>query len=111
MRRYAQNVVHVLFICVAVLFFAVPMRAQQRDGVVYEKLREQERHIDNTDQTVKEGKADLQGQITDIRKVAEDAHETLDEYRFVFFAVSGLLTFVNLLGFRMQFNRGKESNG
>jgi hypothetical protein len=98
------------FVCVAVLFFAVPVRAQ-RDGVIYEKVREQERHIDNSDVLQKENKAELQSQITDIRRVAEDAHESLEEYKFTFVAVSGFLTLLNLVGLRLQFYRGKESNG
>jgi septation ring formation regulator EzrA len=110
LQRCLGYLVHIAFVCVAVLFFAVPIRAQ-RDGVIYEKVREQEKHIDATDQTVKDNKTELQAQITDIRKVAEDAHETLDEYKFAFIAVSSCLTFVSLLGFRMSFVRGKESNG
>lgn len=116
-RRHLGLMVHAIFICVAVLVFAVPVRAQH-DGVIYEKVREQERHIDTTDQTVKADKGEikedekgLQNQINDMRKVVEDNHETLDEYKFAFIAVSSLLTIVNLLGFKMQFFRGKESNG
>lgn len=116
-QRCFGYLVHAIFVCVAVIFFAVPVRAQ-RDGVIYEKVREQENHIDHTDQTVKENraelkedKADLQAQITDIRRVADDAHETLDEYKFAFIAVSSCLTLVSLLGFRMSFVRGRESNG
>jgi hypothetical protein len=108
--RYMGLMVHAIFVCVAVLVFAVPIGAQH-DGVIYEKVREQERHIDTTDQTVKDQKAELQNQINDMRKVVDDNHETLDEYKYVFGAISGFLTLVNLLGFRMQFFRGKESNG
>lgn len=109
-RRRLGLIVHAIFICVAVLVFAVPVRAQH-DGVIYEKVREQEHHIDSTDQTVKDQKTDLQNQINEIRKTADENHETLDVYKYVFGAISGFLTLVNLLGFRMQFNRGKESNG
>jgi nucleoside recognition membrane protein YjiH len=109
-RPHLGHVVHFVFVCVAVLVLAVPIRAQH-DGVIYEKVREQEHHIDNTDQTVKDQKTDLQNQINEIRKTADDNHETLDVYKYVFGVISGFLTIVNLLGFRMQFFRGKESNG
>lgn len=109
-QRCFGYLVHVVFVCVAVIFFAVPMRAQQ-DGVIYEKVREQENHIDHTDQTVKENKQELQNQIDKVRDQSAEDHETLDEYKFAFIAVSGLLTFVSLLGFRLSFIRGKESNG
>ena len=109
-QRCFGQLVHFVFVCVAVIFFAVPVRAQ-RDGVIYEKLAEQERHIDNSDVLQREDKKELQAQITDIRKVTEDAHETLDEYKFAFITVSGILSIVSLLGFRLSFIRGKESNG
>jgi hypothetical protein len=110
LSRFFGHLVHVAFVCVAVIFFAVPMRAQ-KDGVIYERVREQENHIDHTDQTVKDNKTDLERDMKEIQKVVAEDHETLDEYKFTFIAVSSCLTFVSLLGFRMSFVRGKESNG
>jgi hypothetical protein len=116
-QRCFGYLVHVVFVCVAIIFFAVPVRAQ-RDGVIYEKVREQENHIDASDTRREEEKKDLQGEIKDlhgeineIRKTADEARETLDEYKFAFIAVSSCLTLVSLLGFRMSFVRGRESNG
>jgi hypothetical protein len=108
--RHLGLIVHAIFVCVTVLIFAIPIGAQH-DGVIYEKVREQEHHIDTTDQTVEKYNNDLAGQIKEIRKTADDNHETLDVYKYVFGVISGFLTVINLLGFRMQFFRGKESNG
>ncbi len=110
-QRHFCNLVHLVFVCTAVLFFAAPIKAQRPDGVVYERLREQERHIDNSDVIAKESKAELQSQINDMRKTVQDDHETLDNYKFAFVAVSGALTLISLFGFRLSFIRGKESNG
>ena len=94
------------------MVLAFPVRTYaQKDGVIYEKVREQERHIDATDQTVKENRKDLQQAIEEVRKESAENHETLDEYKFAFVAVSGALTLLSLFGFRMSFIRGKESNG
>jgi hypothetical protein len=108
--RHLGLIVHAIFVCVAVLVFAIPLKAQ-RDGVIYEKVAEQERHIDTTDQAVKDDKKELQEEIGEIRKTADGNHETLDEFKYVCGAAIGFLTLVNLVGLRMQFYRGKESNG
>lgn len=106
-----RNIVHAVFVCVAVLVFSVPLRASnQRDELIYEKVAEQEHHIDNTDKTLEKETGSLQDQINKVREKADDAHETLDEYKFSFLVVSGILTIVSLFGFRMSFIRGKESN-
>lgn len=109
-QRCFGYLVHVVFVCVAVLLFSAPVRAQH-DGVIYEKVREQENHIDASDARREEEKKELQGQLDRVRERADGDHETLDEYKFAFIAVSSLLTLVSLLGFRLSFIRGKESNG
>lgn len=111
-QRHLGNCIHFVFICIATMVLAFPVRTYaQKDGVIYEKVREQERHIDATDQTVKENRKDLQQAIEEVRKESAENHETLDEYKFAFVAVSGALTLLSLFGFRMSFIRGKESNG
>lgn len=44
--------VHAVFVCVAVLFFAVPVRAQQRHDWLADKVGQQETHIDASDKEI-----------------------------------------------------------
>lgn len=115
--RCWARLVHAVFVVVAGIVL-MPHVYAQRDGVIYEKVAEQERHIDASDKRRDEDRQEtekandkLQGQIDEIRKMADDNRETLDEYKFTFGAVSCFLTGVSLLGLRLRFSRGKESNG
>lgn len=97
-ERHFGHCVHVLFLFAA--FFVVPVHAQRDNGYLQEKVREQERHIDNTDKLVEQ-----------IRELEESDRENIGEYKAYFLGVSGAIAFLNLFGLIKQFNKGKESNG
>jgi hypothetical protein len=51
MRWHYQNGVHLLFVAVAVVFFAAPVRAQRRPDI-WDKVGQQETHIEASDKEI-----------------------------------------------------------
>lgn len=52
LHRCLGYLVHAVFLCVAVLFFAPPIRAQQRRPDIWDKVGQQETHIDASDKEI-----------------------------------------------------------
>lgn len=98
-ERNLGNFVHVLFVLIAVLFFAVPTMAQRHDPYVVEKLQQEEGHLDHTDGTVKEN-----------HDMAEAIKSRIDRDEGIFLGGWGILGFIGCAWFIKQFNRGKETN-
>lgn len=112
MRRHYYGLVHGIFMLVALIMVPrVTFADRDNGGYLSEKVQEQERHIDNSDLIAKETKAELQLQISELRKFSEDDHSRIDRDEGIFIGADGLLGFLLAVGALKGFTRGKASNG
>lgn len=100
LERWVSGVIHALFLIMASIILMPHALAQRQDRYLYEKVTEQEKHLDNTD-----------ANVSAVRQMTEDNRETIGEYKAYFLGVSGAIAFLNMLGLIKSFSTKKEQHG